>query len=155
SDVVSGNNSVTDPTTGQVLVPGFTAGPGFDVASGWGTIDASVFVPALVLATEATGEARGSRAQAAFELSRLEHSIRLSSPNIGPGGTSAVTDGGFLPHHPVKLMIDGNLVTTLTASSAGTVSYALSPSTLGLSAGRHVLTLQSMLITTTASFTSR
>jgi hypothetical protein len=52
-------------------------------------------------------------------------------------------------------MIDGNLVTTLTATSAGTVGYALSPSALGLSAGHHVLTLQSMLITTTASFASR
>jgi hypothetical protein len=64
-------------------------------------------------------------------------------------------DGGFLPGHPVKLMIDGNLVTTLTASSAGTVSYTLSPSALGLSAGHHALTLQSMLITTTAVFTSQ
>jgi len=155
SDVVSGNNSVTDPTTGQVLVPGFTAGPGFDVASGWGTINASVFVPALVLATAATGEELGTRAQAAFELSQLEHSIKLSGQNIAPGGTSTVTDGGFLPGHPVKLTIDGNLVTTLTASSAGTVSYTLSPSALGLSTGHHVLTLQSMLITTTAIFTSR
>lgn len=155
SDVVSGNNSVTDPKTGQVLVPGFTAGPGFDVASGWGTLNASVFVPALVLATEVAGEDFGVRAQAALELSRLEHSIKLSSQIIAPGGTSAVTDGGFLPGHPVKLMTDGNLVTTLTASSAGTVSYTLSPSALGLSAGHHVLTLQSMLITTTATFISQ
>jgi subtilase family serine protease len=155
SDVVSGNNSVTNPTTGQVLVPGFTAGPGFDVASGWGTLNASMFVPALVLATAATGEEFGSRARAAFELRQLEHSLRLSSSDIGPGGTSTVTDGGFLPGHPVKLMIDGNLVTTLTASSAGAVSYTLSPSALGLSAGHHVLTLQSMLITTTAVFTSQ
>jgi len=155
ADVVSGNNSVTDPKTGQVLVPGFTAAPGFDVASGWGTLNASVFVPALVLATAATGEELGTRAQAAFQLSQLEHSIRLSTQIIGPAGTSTVTDGGFLPGHPVKLTIDGNLVTTLTATSAGTVSYALSPSALGLSAGRHVLTLQSMLITTTATFTSR
>lgn len=36
SDVVSGNNSALDPKTGKVLVPGFTAGRGFDVASGWG-----------------------------------------------------------------------------------------------------------------------
>jgi hypothetical protein len=55
SDVVSGNNSVIDSKTGQVLVQGFTAEPGFDVASGWGTIDASKFVPALVAATQAFG----------------------------------------------------------------------------------------------------
>jgi hypothetical protein len=155
SDVVIGNNSVIDPATGQVLVPGFTAGPGFDVASGWGTINASVFVLALVLATEVAGEDRGTRAQAGFELSQLEHSIRLSPQNIGPAGTSTVTDGGFLPGHPVKLAIDGTLVTTLTASPAGTVRYPLSPSALGLSTGHHVLTLQSMLITATANFTSR
>ena len=52
SDVVSGNNSVIDPSTGNVLVPGFTAAPGFDVASGWGTVDASRFVPALVAGDE-------------------------------------------------------------------------------------------------------
>jgi hypothetical protein len=108
-----------------------------------------------VLATEAAGEDGLIRAQAAFELSQLEHSIRLSARNIRPGGTSTVTDGGFLPGHPVGLTIDGTLVTTLTASSAGTISYALSPSALGLSAGHHVLALQSMLITATANFTSR
>ena len=57
SDVVSGNNSVIDPKTGKVLVQGFTAAPGFDVASGWGTVDASRFVPALVAATRAPEDA--------------------------------------------------------------------------------------------------
>ncbi|MFI5610603.1 S8 family serine peptidase [Amycolatopsis sp. NPDC051903] len=42
-DVVTGDNS-------QDGVEGFTAAPGFDIASGWGTVDASVFVPALVKA---------------------------------------------------------------------------------------------------------
>jgi subtilase family serine protease len=43
-DIVSGNNSVTSQTG---LLPGFSATTGFDVASGWGTIDAARFVPAL------------------------------------------------------------------------------------------------------------
>ncbi len=38
-DVVSGNN-------GYNGVAGFDAGPGFDLATGWGTVDAAVFVPA-------------------------------------------------------------------------------------------------------------
>jgi hypothetical protein len=155
SDVVSGNNSVTDPATGKVLVPGFTAGPGFDVASGWGSIDASKFVPALVAATKAFGQDRVIRDQASQELSRLEHSIRLSAQDIPSGGTSSVSDGGFLPGHPVKLAIDGKPVITLTATDVGTVSYPLDPSALGLSPGHHVLTLQSMLITTTAGFHSK
>ncbi|HWE91795.1 MAG TPA: S53 family peptidase [Pseudonocardiaceae bacterium] len=40
-DVTSGDNSYAG-------VQGFSAGPGFDVASGWGTVDAAAFVPALV-----------------------------------------------------------------------------------------------------------
>jgi subtilase family serine protease len=153
SDVVSGNNSVTDPQTGKVLVQGFTAARGFDVASGWGTVDASKFVPALV-AAQRTGLDVIARHQAARQLSGLEHSTRLSSGNIPGGGTSAVSGSGFLPRHPVKLAIDGKVVTTLTASDQGTVSYTLNPATLGLAAGHHVLTLQSMLITTTAAFRS-
>ena len=37
---------------------------------------------------------------------------------------------------------------------AGVVSYMLNPAALGLRPGHHVLTLQGMLITTTASFHS-
>jgi subtilase family serine protease len=39
-DITSGNNSFGGVT-------GFNAGPGYDLASGWGTIDAAKFVPAL------------------------------------------------------------------------------------------------------------
>ncbi len=153
SDVVSGNNSVIDPS-GKVVVQGFTAARGFDVASGWGTIDASKFVPALV-AAQASGLDQAARQQAARNLGQLEHSTRLSAGDIPAGGTSLVSGTGFLPRHPVKLAIDGKAVTTLTATDQGTVSYTVNPASLGLTAGHHVLTLQSMLITTTAAFSSR
>jgi subtilase family serine protease len=39
-DVTTGNNSFGGVT-------GYNAGPGYDLASGWGTIDANTFVPAL------------------------------------------------------------------------------------------------------------
>lgn len=42
-DVTRGSNSFSG-------VPGFSAKPGFDLASGWGTVDAAKFVPALVAA---------------------------------------------------------------------------------------------------------
>jgi subtilase family serine protease len=41
-DVTTGNNTFGDVT-------GYTARPGYDLASGWGTIDAARFVPALAL----------------------------------------------------------------------------------------------------------
>ena len=142
---------IEDPQTGQVLVRGFTAAPGFDVASGWGTVDASTFGPALVAATRASGLTRSARNEAGRELSGLQHAIRLSP---GSGGTTSVSSTGFLPRHPVKLAIDGTVVTTLTADDNGVVSYPLDPAALGLMPGHHVLTLQGMLITTTASFRS-
>jgi subtilase family serine protease len=154
SDVVSGNNSVIDPNTGNVLVPGFTAAPGFDVASGWGTIDASKFVPALVAATQNDDLVEPARQEAARELGQLERNVSMSLSNIPHGATSSVSSAGFLPGHPVNLAIDGNPISTLTADDNGTVSYTLDPAALGLAHGHHVLTLQSMLITTTATFVS-
>jgi subtilase family serine protease len=51
-DVTSGNNDFTfaDAHNGGTLttVSGFVAQPGFDLASGWGSIDAAQFIPALV-----------------------------------------------------------------------------------------------------------
>jgi subtilase family serine protease len=41
-DITAGNNSVPGVT-------GYNAGPGYDLASGWGTINAARFVPALAL----------------------------------------------------------------------------------------------------------
>ena len=98
---------------------------------------------------------RLAQREASRELSGLEHSVRLSAKNIPPGGTSSVSSAGFLPRHPVRLVIDGKAITTLTVSDLGTVSYVLDPAALGLAPGHHVLTLQSMLITTVADFHSR
>jgi hypothetical protein len=117
-------------------------------------VDASTFVPALVAGTRATGLARSARNEAGRELSGLEHAVRLSPGSPGSAGTAAVASTGFLPRHPVKLVVDGTVITTLTASDTGMVSYTLDPAALGLSHGHHVLTLQGMLITTTASFRS-
>jgi subtilase family serine protease len=50
-DVTKGNNGLTflDAHNGNALttVTGNVAGPGYDLASGWGTVDAATFVPAL------------------------------------------------------------------------------------------------------------
>jgi MYXO-CTERM domain-containing protein len=37
NDITSGNNDMIDPA--DAAIPGFAAGPGYDLASGWGTID--------------------------------------------------------------------------------------------------------------------
>jgi subtilase family serine protease len=147
ADVVKGNNSAPKVT-------GFTAGRGFDVASGWGTINASRFVPSLVAATRAENQESSARRQAAAGLSLIEHGIQLS-PGVIPAGHAAyLLDHGFLPTHPVGLFIDNVLIRTLTASTSGYVTDTINPSKLKLPAGNHVLQLRSMLFTATRTFTS-
>ncbi len=60
-DVVSGNNSVSFLQNGRSYsVPGWTAGPGFDLADGWGTVDGAKLVEELV-ALHRQGTAVGSQ----------------------------------------------------------------------------------------------
>jgi len=152
ADVIKGNNSVI--VNGKVKVPGFTATKGFDVATGWGTINAATFVPALVAATRASHQNAAVREQAKAQLTRLEHSTQLSLTDIPKGGTSYLLGTGFLPLHPVTLSIDGKKVATLTASAIGYVTYMIDPSRLGLKAGRHTARVSGMVLTTTSGFTS-
>ena len=156
ADVVRGNNSVTTPDGKTVIVPGFTAGRGFDVASGWGALNAARFVPALAAATAASHQAQAIRAQAQAALTGLRHGIRLSAGHIPAGGTCYLLAPNFLPGHPVDFAIDGHTVATLTANALGDVTYMIDPSLLHLAGGRHTITLSGMLLTeTTAITTSR
>jgi hypothetical protein len=147
TDVVKGNDSAPQ-------VPGLTAARGFDVASGWGTINASRFVPSLVAATRAENQEAAARQQAAAQLSRITRGIQIS-PGVIPAGHEAyLLDQGFLPGRPVGLYIDNVLIRTLTASTSGYVTATISPSKLKLPPGNHVLQLRSMLFNATNTFTS-
>jgi hypothetical protein len=141
--------------TAAVQVPGFSAAPGFDVVSGWGTIDASRFVPALVAAIRAQSQPASLQRQASDALERLRHGIRLTSTEIGPGHPASVLMSGFLPQHPVELDVDNRKVAILTANGTGTVSYRLDPASHALTEGEHTLALKSMLLTATAPFRIR
>ncbi|HKN95664.1 MAG TPA: hypothetical protein VJX10_01000 [Pseudonocardiaceae bacterium] len=143
-DVVSGNNSTT-------TVPGFTATNGFDVASGWGTLDASTFVPALVTAVRHQQGDDTMRRQAAAALARLQHAT-LTSDNVPAGGNTYLLGSGFIPQHPVQFAIDGKQVATFTANNLGDVTSQIDPAALSLAPGQHTVTLHSMLLDESASF---
>ena len=49
-DVTTGNNSVEFLQPTLVIVQGYHAGPGYDLASGVGTVNAALFVPELAQA---------------------------------------------------------------------------------------------------------
>jgi subtilase family serine protease len=154
ADVVEGNNSVTTPDGKTVIVPGFTAGRGFDVASGWGALNAARFVPALAAATAASHQDQAVRAQAQAQLTGLQHGMQLSAGHIPAGGTSYLLASNFLPGHPVDFAIDGHTVATLTANALGDVTYMIDPSLLNLAPGHHRLTLTGMLLTETTTITT-
>ncbi len=122
----------------KVAVKGFAAAKGFDVASGWGTVRANTFAPALVKATAAAHQDAAVRAEA----------IAGADQARAPGGHSAaawsaeadrrmLSAQGFLAGHPVVLAIDKHTVATLTASSNGAVHFTIKPAALGLGRGRH------------------
>ena len=52
------------------------------------------------------------------------------------------------------MLIDGHLVATITASPLGYATYMIEPALLKLAPGKHVVTLRSMLIIESRSFTS-
>jgi subtilase family serine protease len=148
TDIVAGNNSVP-------AAPGLFAAPGFDEASGWGTVDAATFVPALVNAVRAQRAPNIPSQQATAALAELRGAIHLGNATIATGKSTQLTATGFLPGHPVRLAVDGQQVVTATADDNGDVSYGLNPAALHLPPGRHRLTAHSMLLDQQLSFTSK
>jgi hypothetical protein len=78
-------------------VTGYSTGPGYDIASGWGTIYAPTFVPALVRQINGQhGPFQPSRL-ALYALNRLQSNISESAYKVASGQTVTVTGNGFIP----------------------------------------------------------
>jgi hypothetical protein len=78
-------------------VTGFSTGPGYDIASGWGTIYAPNFVPALVAQIDSQhGPGQPSR-QAQDELNQLRANISTSAGQVASGQAVTITGHGFIP----------------------------------------------------------
>jgi Subtilase family len=78
-------------------VTGFATGTGYDIASGWGTIYAPNFVPALVAQLDSVpGTDKPSR-QAHHLLLGLDRAISASPRKATVGQTVTITGQGFIP----------------------------------------------------------
>jgi Subtilase family len=78
-------------------VAGYATAAGYDIASGWGTIYAPNFVPALVAQiNRQRGRDEPSR-QAQHALDRLEANISISANRVASGQIVTVTGKGFIP----------------------------------------------------------
>ncbi len=76
-------------------VTGFSTATGYDIASGWGTIFAPDFVPALVGAVDRQFGLPSLEAR--LGLARLQGNISASAYDVAPGRTVTVTGNGFIP----------------------------------------------------------
>jgi hypothetical protein len=78
-------------------VTGYSTGPGYDIASGWGTIYAPAFVPALVRQIDRQHGPFRPSLLAQDALNRLRSSISESAFKVASGRTVTVTGNGFIP----------------------------------------------------------
>jgi hypothetical protein len=94
ADIIDVPAGYTDSAYG---VTGYSTGPGYDIASGWGTIYAPAFVPALVRQIDGQhGPLQPSRV-AQDALNRLQSNISESANKVAGGQTVTVTGRGFIP----------------------------------------------------------
>jgi Subtilase family len=84
-------------TNSAYNVTGFATGPGYDVASGWGTIYAPDFVPALVAQIDSQHGPDTPARQAQDELNQLQASIGTSADQVATGQAVTITGNGFIP----------------------------------------------------------
>jgi len=126
-DITTGNNIVncTGGTTGcsstnqaTTGTMGYSAGTGYDMVTGLGSLDASALTTALKSSTTTGG--------------KLTPTVSLSAANTTPAGgatdvlTVTVSGSGTTPTGSVVLSVDGTNVTTFTSASASnTYTYTV------------------------------
>lgn len=125
-DTTNGNNQIPCKigSTGCSSSPiGFSAGPGYDLASGWGSIDAANFVNAYMKSTTSS-----------------DTTTVLTASNSAPVVNTAITltatvtsdAGGSAPTGTVQFVIDGANAGSPATLSAGAATYSYTPTTAGV-----------------------
>jgi hypothetical protein len=142
-DVTAGNNDspcvagTTNCPNGGAI--GHSAGVGYDLATGWGSVDAYRLVSDWGLATPAgTGSTVGQSASATTLIAAVGSVAVGSSVALTVSVGSATTGVSTVPTGTVQLLVDNVISGSPVALTGGTATVAFS--TTGLSAGAHVLT---------------
>lgn len=142
-DVTSGNNNspcvvgTQDCPNGGSI--GYSATAGYDLATGWGSLDVYNFVTKWSLVTPAgTGSSIGSATS--------NTTVSISSPTCGISSGNAVlnvqvTGSGGVPAGPVQILVDNaplaDAASKVTLDANGKATYTLNTSLL--SSGGHVV----------------
>ena len=141
-DIATGNNSSPcnhgSPDCQTASSLGFSAAPGYDLASGLGSIDANIMVNAWA-ATPAAGGTSTTGASIAYVTVTLPAGAQTCAINTSTITTSVqVTPNaptGAMPTGVVQLLVDGAAVGAPVTLSGGLATLVVS--TAGLSSGAH------------------
>ncbi|MEO6815859.1 MAG: Ig-like domain repeat protein, partial [Edaphobacter sp.] len=140
-DITDGNNnspctakSKDCPSDGLI---GFTAGIGYDLASGWGSIDATNFAREWTLFPPT---APGLPIVSRTTVTATPNSVAAGTPvSLAITVASAIPNLPYPPTGSIQIQVDGATVPTSVALSGGQVSGTLS--TTGLTVGPHTVTV--------------
>ena len=142
-DITTGNNnspcvqgSPNCPNGGSI---GFTAGTGYDLATGWGTIDAFNLVSHWGLVpSSGSGSAVGSNlTRTVVTTSAPTCGISSGSLALSVNVASATTGASVAPTGSVQFLVDNAAVGSPVALASGTAAYTLS--TAALTSGGHTV----------------
>lgn len=143
-DVTSGNNNspciAGSPDCVASNSIGYSATPGYDLASGWGSVDAYALANAWKTAVPAGGgSTTGSQiAVASLSLPTSAQSCGINAASITMNASVApLIAGAAIPTGSVQLLVDGAAVGSPVALANG--SATLAAPTNGLSSGAHNL----------------
>ncbi len=139
-DITSGNNAMpcaagsTGCPTGGSL--GYTAGTGYDLATGWGSVDAFNFVSDWPLATPTgTGSNTGMTPSSVVLLDSASTVVAGGTITFSAQVTSAIATP---PTGTVQFLVDNVPSGGAVAVGSGAVTYPLA--TTGLTPGAHIVT---------------
>ena len=140
-DITTGNNNSPcingSPNCQGVSSIGYSAAAGYDLASGWGSVDANILANAWATAVP-TSNVSGTGSNIAITTVSLPSSgvsCGINSGSITVNIAVAPTSGLVSPTGTVQLLVDG--VATGSAVSLVSGAATLTTSTTGLSSGAH------------------
>ena len=141
-DVTTGNND-SPCTAGSTGCPasgvlGFNATAGFDLATGWGSVDTFSLVNDWLLVTPAAITPTGTAASVTTLTSTSTSVTAGTTITLTATVASATSGQTAVPTGSVQLLIDGTATGSAVPLASGTASFSFS--TTGLAAGSHVLT---------------
>jgi subtilase family serine protease len=155
-DITAGNNTYISEVSGKdVIVPGYSAGPGYDLVTGWGSIDANAFVTAYLAAPSPSPIGTPTAAPTPSPLKASPTSLKFATTTVGVASSVkkvSLMNGGKKGDASITLnaiSLSSNLANaagtsciagvTLALKGKCTMALTMKPSAVGSNTGSVVI----------------